>query len=319
MVPRNNAPHRYMGSFYMSKKSEKLEKIQKKNIKMDYFLRNYLLLNLEEHYESFDLDSVNDKINNFEVFLKNSNIKYKTHASFIKWCNDLKALSKDLEEKNKNSDYIHMITTITNNYHIILKENLKKQTSIYEQYRDLKIKYEHSRTKFSLLKKEIKNVNFYLKKNKLIKNNTECEKLLDRLRYLNAELNCSRLEKDDLNVTLNRVEEELFAVKSYINLIQKNLKGFESRLYIINNQDIIHNIINKVMPICYDEISVSDIRNGLVIIVTDAEKHKQAYVNPFRIDELNHLYFNMLGEDARFLTNESEKKYTLIREEDRND
>lgn len=303
----------------MSKKSEKLEKIQKKNIKMDYFLRNYLLLNLEEHYESFDLDSVNDKINNFEVFLKNSNIKYKTHASFIKWCNDLKALSKDLEEKNKNSDYIHMITTITNNYHIILKENLKKQTSIYEQYRDLKIKYEHSRTKFSLLKKEIKNVNFYLKKNKLIKNNTECEKLLDRLRYLNAELNCSRLEKDDLNVTLNRVEEELFAVKSYINLIQKNLKGFESRLYIINNQDIIHNIINKVMPICYDEISVSDIRNGLVIIVTDAEKHKQAYVNPFRIDELNHLYFNMLGEDARFLTNESEKKYTLIREEDRND
>ena len=319
MVPRNNAPHRYMGSFYMSKRRKKLEEIQKKNIKMDYFLRNYLLLNLEEHYKSFDLADVNDKMNNFEAFLENSNIKYKTHAHFLKWCNDLKTLSKDLEEKNKNGDYIHMITTITNNYHIVLKENLQKQASIYEQYRNLKLKLEHSKVKLNLLKKEIKNVNFCLKKNKVIKNNTEGENLLDHLRLLNDELNCLLLEKNTLNVKLSLLENDLFAIQSYISLIQNNLKGFESRLYIINNQDIIHNIINKVIPICYDEISISDIRNGLVIIVTDKEKHKQAYVNPFRIDELNHLYFNMLGEDARFLTSDSEKKYTLIRKEDYND
>ena len=74
-----------------------------------------------------------------------------------------------------------------------------------------------------------------------------------------------------------------------------------------------------MIPICLDEISIGDIRNGLVIIVTDKENHKQAYVNPFRIDELDHLYFNMLGEDARFLTSEKEKKYALIRKEDYND
>lgn len=308
-----------MRSFYMRKRRKKLEGIQQKNIKMDYFLRNYFLLNLEEHYESFDLASVNDKMNDFETFLENSNIKYKTHAHFLNWCKDLKAISQDLEEKNKNGDYIHMITTITNNYRIVLKESFQKQESVFKQYEKLKLELEHLRVKMSLLKNEIKNVNFYLKKNEVIKNDSECEELLDHLRNLNEELNSLLLEKNTLNSNMNLIEKDLFAIQSYIYLIQKNLQDFESRLYIINNQDIIHNIINKVIPICLDEISIGDIRNGLVIIVTDKEKHKQAYVNPFRIDELDHLYFNMLGEDARFLTSEKEKKYTLIRKEDKND
>ena len=306
-----------MRSFYMRKRRKKLEGIQQKNIKMDYFLRNYFLLNLEEHYESFDLASVNDKMNDFERFLENSNIKYKTHHHFITWCEQLKSDLQDLEEKNGNEEYVTMVTHITHNYRVILSETLKKQRKSYDQYMVLKVDWDHLKLRLPLLKKKIKQVNSYLQKNKRRKNTQEYDKLLDEIRSVNKELNELLLQKKMVEEYMNILQEQFLTIQSYIHLIQKNLKKFENRLYIIHNQDIIRNMINKVRPICLDEISKSDIQNGLILLVTDSENHKQAYVNPYRVDELNHLYMNMLGEDARYLTNE--KKYTLVRKEDKND
>ena len=74
----------------MGKKKKKIERVQSKRIKMDYYLRNYFLIDMEYNYDNLDLNNVNDKINEFENFLNNNKIKQKTHSRFIRWCNNLK-------------------------------------------------------------------------------------------------------------------------------------------------------------------------------------------------------------------------------------
>lgn len=302
----------------MSKRERKIKEVQKKNITMDYFLRNYFLLDIENNYESVDLNTVSNKINEFENFLENNNIKCKTHADFIKWCNDLKVILKDVEEKNKNGEYEYIIKKIVDKYKLIIDEQISKKQKLEDKLNKLELDMNNFSNKINLLKKDIKNNNFLLKKSKVIKNNELHEEVLDKIKTRNIELNELLFEQNIITVKINLLKDDLFACNSYISLSKKRIQEFSSRLYIINSKNIINNIINRVMPISYDDISVNDVYSGLIIIVTDKEKNKQAYVNPFRIDELNNMYLNMLGEDVRYLS-VPEKCYKLIREEDYNE
>ena len=303
----------------MGKRERKIKEVQKKNIKMDYFLRNYFLLDIENNYESVDLNVVSNRINEFEMFLENNNVNTKTHANFIKWSEDLKAILNDLEEKNKNGKYEQIVKEIVKKYELISSEQISKKKKLVDELNKYEVEFNNLQNKISLLKRDIKNNNFLLKKNKVIKNNELYDEILEKIRTNNIELNNLLITYNSLLIKINLIKEDLFTCNSYISLIRKRLQDFSSRLYIINNKNIINNIINRLMPISFDDISVNDIYSGLVIIVTDKEKHKQAYVNPFRIDELNNMYLNMLGEDVRYLNTEKEKNYELKREDDYNE
>ena len=303
----------------MGKRERKIKEVQKKNIKMDYFLRNYFLLDIENNYESVDLNIVSNRINEFEMFLENNNVNTKTHANFIKWSEDLKAILNDLEEKNKNGKYEQIVKEIVKKYELISSEQISKKKKLVDELNKYEVEFNNLQNKISLLKRDIKNNNFLLKKNKVIKNNELYDEILEKIRTNNIELNNLLITYNSLLIKINLIKEDLFTCNSYISLIRKRLQDFSSRLYIINNKNIINNIINRLMPISFDDISVNDIYSGLVIIVTDKEKHKQAYVNPFRIDELNNMYLNMLGEDVRYLNTEKEKNYELKREDDYNE
>ena len=303
----------------MGKRERKIKEVQKKNIKMDYFLRNYFLLDIENNYESVDLNVVSNRINEFEMFLENNNVNTKTHANFIKWSEDLKAILNDLEEKNKNGKYEQIVKEIVKKYELISSEQISKKKKLVDELNKYEVEFNNLQNKISLLKRDIKNNNFLLKKNKVIKNNELYDEILEKIRTNNIELNNLLITYNSLLIKINLIKEDLFTCNSYISLIRKRLQDFSSRLYIINNKNIINNIINRLMPISFDDISVNDIYSGLVIIVTDKEKHKQAYVNPFRIDKLNNMYLNMLGEDVRYLNTEKEKNYELKREDDYNE
>ena len=303
----------------MSKRERKIKEVQKKNITMDYFLRNYFLLDIENNYESVDLNTVSNKINEFENFLENNNVNTKTHANFIKWSEDLKVILNDLEEKNKNGKYEQIVKEIVKKYELISSEQISKKKKLVDELNKYEVEFNNLQNKISLLKRDIKNNNFLLKKNKVIKNNELYDEILEKIRTNNIELNNLLITYNSLLIKINLIKEDLFTCNSYISLIRKRLQDFSSRLYIINNKNIINNIINRLMPISFDDISVNDVYSGLVIIVTDKEKHKQAYVNPFRIDELNNMYLNMLGEDVRYLNTEKEKNYELKREDDYNE
>ena len=303
----------------MSKRERKIKEVQKKNIKMDYFLRNYFLLDIENNYESVDLNIVSNRINEFEMFLENNNVNTKTHANFIKWSEDLKVILNDLEEKNKNGKYEQIVKEIVKKYELISSEQISKKKKLVDELNKYEVEFNNLQNKISLLKRDIKNNNFLLKKNKVIKNNELYDEILEKIRTNNIELNNLLITYNSLLIKINLIKEDLFTCNSYISLIRKRLQDFSSRLYIINNKNIINNIINRLMPISFDDISVNDVYSGLVIIVTDKEKHKQAYVNPFRIDELNNMYLNMLGEDVRYLNTEKEKNYELKREDDYNE
>ncbi len=303
----------------MGKRERKIKEVQKKNIKMDYFLRNYFLLDIENNYESVDLNIVSNRINEFEMFLENNNVNTKTHANFIKWSEDLKVILNDLEEKNKNGKYEQIVKEIVKKYELISSEQISKKKKLVDELNKYEVEFNNLQNKISLLKRDIKNNNFLLKKNKVIKNNELYDEILEKIRTNNIELNNLLITYNSLLIKINLIKEDLFTCNSYISLIRKRLQDFSSRLYIINNKNIINNIINRLMPISFDDISVNDIYSGLVIIVTDKEKHKQAYVNPFRIDELNNMYLNMLGEDVRYLNTEKEKNYELKREDDYNE
>ena len=301
----------------MGKKKKKIERVQSKRIKMDYYLRNYFLIDMEYNYDNLDLNNVNDKINEFENFLNNNKIKQKTHSRFIRWCNNLKNISKDLEEKNKNGEYEKVIRKFIKDYKETIDFQKKLKNDLEIRIKKIELQIEQLNKKSNLLKKVIRDQNFNLNKSKILKNKKSYDDILEIIKEKNIELNEILDQYSILDIEFRDLKKKVYAYDAYISLYSDRLNEFENRLYIINNQNIINNIANKVIPIGLDDISYGDIYSGLVIVVTDSENNKQAYVNPFRIDELNNRYLNMLGEDVRYLN--KEKNYKFIREDDYNE
>ena len=303
----------------MNKKTKRFEKVQKKNIKMDYFLRNYFLLNLENEYEKTDFENVDSKMNEFESFLENNNIKQKAHTSFIKWCNDLDLILKDLETKESNGQYVEIIKKMIENYQCTLDESINKKNKLIKYLFDLGTKISDLKKRINLLKKKVKSNNLLLKRFIVIDDMNNYNKILEENNKIRSEIDKLFIEIESLKKKINSNTTNLDTYDVYIALIEERLKEFKKRLYIIKNKDIIKNIINKVVPISFEDISINEVYNGLVVIVTDKENKKQAYVNPFRIGELNNMYLNMLGEDVRFLSDDTDKSYKLKKEGDYNE
>lgn len=303
----------------MNKKTKRFEKVQKKNITMDYFLRNYFLLNLENEYEKTDFENVDSKMNEFESFLENNNIKQKTHTSFIKWCNDLDLILKDLETKESNGQYVEIIKKMIENYQCTLDESINKKNKLIKYLFDLGTKISDLKKRINLLKKKVKSNNLLLKRFIVIDDMNNYNEILEENNKIRSEIDKLFIEIEDLKKKINSNTTNLDTYDVYIALIEERLKEFKKRLYIIKNKDIIKNIINKVVPISFEDISINEVYNGLVVIVTDKENKKQAYVNPFRIGELNNMYLNMLGEDVRFLSDDTSKSYKLKKEGDYNE
>ena len=303
----------------MNKKTKRFEKVQKKNITMDYFLRNYFLLNLENEYEKTDFENVDSKMNEFESFLENNNIKQKTHTSFIKWCNDLDLILKDLEAKESNGQYVEIIKKMIENYQCTLDENITKKNKLIKYLFDLGTKISDLKKRINLLKKKVKSNNLLLKRFIVIDDMNNYNEILEENNKIRSEIDKLFIEIESLKKKINSNTTNLDTYDVYIALIEERLKEFKKRLYIIKNKDIIKNIINKVVPISFEDISINEVYNGLVVIVTDKENKKQAYVNPFRIGELNNMYLNMLGEDVRFLSDDTDKSYKLKKEGDYNE
>lgn len=303
----------------MNKKTKRFEKVQKKNITMDYFLRNYFLLNLENEYEKTDFENVDSKMNEFESFLENNNIKQKTHTSFIKWCNDLDLILKDLETKESNGQYVEIIKKMIENYQCTLDESINKKNKLIKYLFDLGTKISDLKKRINLLKKKVKSNNLLLKRFIVIDDMNNYNEILEENNKIRSEIDKLFIEIESLKKKINSNTTNLDTYDVYIALIEERLKEFKKRLYIINNKDIIKNIINKVVPISFEDISINEVYNGLVVIVTDKENKKQAYVNPFRIGELNNMYLNMLGEDVRFLSDDTDKSYKLKKEGDYNE
>ena len=303
----------------MNKKTKRFEKVQKKNITMDYFLRNYFLLNLENEYEKTDFENVDSKMNEFESFLENNNIKQKAHTSFIKWCNDLDLILKDLETKESNGQYVEIIKKMIENYQCTLDESINKKNKLIKYLFDLGTKISDLKKRINLLKKKVKSNNLLLKRFIVIDDMNNYNKILEENNKIRSEIDKLFIEIESLKKKINSNTTNLDTYDVYIALIEERLKEFKKRLYIIKNKDIIKNIINKVVPISFEDISINEVYNGLVVIVTDKENKKQAYVNPFRIGELNNMYLNMLGEDVRFLSDDTDKSYKLKKEGDYNE
>ena len=303
----------------MNKKTKRFEKVQKKNITMDYFLRNYFLLNLENEYEKTDFENVDSKMNEFESFLENNNIKQKTHTSFIKWCNDLDLILKDLEAKESNGQYVEIIKKMIENYQCTLDENITKKNKLIKYLFDLGTKISDLKKCINLLRKKVKSNNLLLKRFIVIDDMNNYNEILEENNKIRSEIDKLFIEIESLKKKINSNTTNLDTYDVYIALIEERLKEFKKRLYIIKNKDIIKSIINKVVPISFEDISINEVYNGLVVIVTDKENKKQAYVNPFRIEELDNMYLNMLGEDVRFLSDDTDKSYKLKKEGDYNE
>lgn len=268
MVPRNNAPHRYMGSFYMkNNRHDKKNRMGKnyrnvKLISLTWFLKNYYQLSLNDNTLTLDKVEIDNEMNAFEQFLETNCESLKSHNSFWKW---IELLKRKLEKLNKieNTDF----------YQSHLENLFKNYESSLESYN----------------KEELE----------------ECIRLLTKkIQAYRSTSSISAMECSDDRLMQNRHQERLLKelqhacdLQHMINIYESDImKDMKNELYVLKHRKLVENLVCNLYLVDESDISREDVLTGCVLFVQDEANHVIPYLNPYRIEEYKKKYQTMSGD-----------------------
>lgn len=302
-----------------------------KTFTLEDFIYLYYQFNLEDITRDLTVEETIKRTDDFRDFIKNANIQNKTHRSFLNYCFDLKRFI----EKNNNPQYYQFIVDWTTKYEEEWTLALQKQEQIEQEINRLQTKLvglDVRRSKYIELKKSSEKEIERLKKTRkrVHKEHGEgiknlIDESIDFTKKFVVESDRTLQEishmKKDLQQEVYSKKEISSLYREQMSILYNRLCQFKERLYALEHIDIIEAISGNVEPLEFDYLSHDLFDNGCAVLVSDCSHQVVPYKNPYRKDDFDSRYKNMLGEDIREIFDHSKKvkQYKLIREEDYND
>ncbi len=288
--------------------------------KMREFFQKYYQYDIHHLKTGITLEDSMHEISAFQTFMDNTEFTDKSHHSLLIYRTKMERLLNQSEDP----EYDRQIKILTEKYREDLEIVLEKNQRYHEELVSLNKKMDSINNQCSFYKKLAKDTQNHL--NSLRSKKREIDKELDTFLEQDKQLLASitisleRLKEQQkpLKVQLSYLSHQQDANALQIEIIRKNKKAFESRLYALEHKDIIKNIINNIYPLEVEEIDRNMVFSGLALLVQDKDGVILPYANPYCLEQVEWYYHNMLGEDIReVLWVEEPKVKVLKREEDK--
>lgn len=169
-------------SKHKSSRKKEFVNYQRKEITLEWFLRNYFVYTNDS--TKLNVDTVEKRLDTFDELLSISPCSYNTHQDFLKWVDKLKSIYKNIQTINNLDEYQELVQKVIINYQTALEELSKRGESIYTRKRELSLMVTPSKS---------------------IKNNIRC---------LQEQLNELEMMKNNIKKILFQFECRLYAINN---------------------------------------------------------------------------------------------------------